>query len=112
MHVLYLKTNMLWLSIGMHIGWNFFQGPILGFGASGHKKLSLLDLTVLDPAWLSGAERVGVTAGASAPEVRVSGVVERLRSLGGQTGREREGRAEDVYFPLPRALQTATDASD
>ncbi|MBO6880521.1 CPBP family intramembrane glutamic endopeptidase [Winogradskyella sp.] len=38
----YLSTKMLWLSIGMHIGWNFFQGPIFGFAASGHKKATLL----------------------------------------------------------------------
>ena len=37
----YLGTKMLWLSMGMHIGWNFLQGPIFGFAASGHKKQSL-----------------------------------------------------------------------
>jgi 4-hydroxy-3-methylbut-2-enyl diphosphate reductase len=58
----------------------------------------------LDPAWLEGVERVGVTAGASAPEVLVQGVIERLRSLGGQPARELDGRIEEVLFPLPRAL--------
>ncbi len=62
----------------------------------------------LDPAWLDGAGCVGVTAGASAPEVLVAGVVERLRSLGGQPASEREGQTEEVYFPLPRALQPST----
>ena len=38
----YLTTKMLWLSIGMHIGWNFFQGPIFGFGASGHQMTSVI----------------------------------------------------------------------
>lgn len=37
-----LITDMLWLSMGMHIGWNFFQGPIFGFGASGHEMSSLI----------------------------------------------------------------------
>jgi 4-hydroxy-3-methylbut-2-enyl diphosphate reductase len=61
----------------------------------------------LDPAWLEGVERVGVTAGASAPEVLVQGVIERLRALGGQPAREIDGRVEEVLFPLPRALNTA-----
>ncbi len=50
----YLTTGMLWLSMGMHIGWNFFQGPVFGFAASGHQKASLLELKVHDPHWLSG----------------------------------------------------------
>ena len=58
----------------------------------------------LDPGWLEGVERVGVTAGASAPEVLVQGVIERLRALGGQPARELDGRVEEVLFPLPRAL--------
>ena len=52
----YLTTKMLWLSIGMHIGWNFFQGPVFGFAASGQQKLSLLDLTISGPDWLSGGK--------------------------------------------------------
>ena len=50
----YLTTGMLWLSMGMHIGWNFFQGPVFGFAASGHQKASWLELKVHDPNWLSG----------------------------------------------------------
>ena len=50
----YLVTGMLWLSIGMHIGWNFFQGPIFGFAASGHEHATLLTLQKGEPAWLSG----------------------------------------------------------
>ena len=53
----YLSTKMLWLSIGMHIGWNFFQGPIFGFAASGHQKATLIDINIIsDKAWLSGGE--------------------------------------------------------
>ena len=50
----YLITNMLWLSMGMHIGWNFFQGPIFGFAASGHQHATLIKLNINDPNWLSG----------------------------------------------------------
>jgi membrane protease YdiL (CAAX protease family) len=53
----YLSTKMLWLSIGMHVGWNFFQGPIFGFAASGHKKATLLQHTLnSDKQYLTGGE--------------------------------------------------------
>ncbi len=58
----------------------------------------------LDPAWVSGHVRVGVTAGASAPEVLVRGVVERLRQLGATEVREMDGITETVVFPLPKTL--------
>ena len=58
----------------------------------------------LDPAWVRGHARVGVTAGASAPEVLVQGVVERLRQLGGTELREMDGITESVVFPLPKTL--------
>jgi 4-hydroxy-3-methylbut-2-enyl diphosphate reductase len=58
----------------------------------------------LDPAWVSGRVRVGVTAGASAPEVLVRGVVERLRQLGATEVREMDGITETVVFPLPKTL--------
>lgn len=51
-----LSTKMMWLSIGMHIGWNFFQGPIFGFSASGHKTAQLLSHSVKGPEYLSGGE--------------------------------------------------------
>jgi 4-hydroxy-3-methylbut-2-enyl diphosphate reductase len=58
----------------------------------------------LDPAWLEGRRRVGVTAGASAPDVLVQEVLERLRALGSASVRELEGAPEGVVFPLPRGL--------
>jgi 4-hydroxy-3-methylbut-2-enyl diphosphate reductase len=58
----------------------------------------------LDPAWVYRRARVGVTAGASAPEVLVQGVVERLRRLGATDVREMEGISEHVVFPLPKTL--------
>lgn len=53
----YLSSQMLWLSIGMHIGWNFFQGPIFGFAASGHQNATLIQHSLVsEKAWLSGGE--------------------------------------------------------
>ena len=58
----------------------------------------------IDPQWLAGNARVGVTAGASAPEVLVNGVVERLRALGAGGVETLDGAAENVNSPLPREL--------
>jgi 4-hydroxy-3-methylbut-2-enyl diphosphate reductase len=60
----------------------------------------------LDPRWVLGAARVGVTAGASAPEVLVRELIERLRALGATEVREMAGITESVVFPLPRSLAT------
>jgi 4-hydroxy-3-methylbut-2-enyl diphosphate reductase len=59
----------------------------------------------VDPAWLAGVGRVGVTAGASAPEVLVQAVCARLEELGARSVRELPGLAETVKFRLPEALQ-------
>lgn len=58
----------------------------------------------INPAWLEGARRVGVTAGASAPEVLVNAVVERLKQMGARSVRTLEGVEENVTFPLPKGL--------
>jgi len=58
----------------------------------------------LDPAWLTGKERVGVTAGASAPEILVQQVIDKLKQLGAEQVKQLSGIAEKVVFPLPRAL--------
>lgn len=63
------------------------------------------DADAIDPAWIVGKRRVGVTAGASAPEVLVEAVVERLESLGAGTVRTLDGVPEKVTFPLPKELQ-------
>ena len=55
--------------------------------------------------WLSGVKNVGLTAGASAPELLVQQVVERLREWGVKLVEEKEGRAENVSFPVPKPLQ-------
>jgi len=58
----------------------------------------------IDPAWLAGKVGVGVTAGASAPEVLVAEVVDRLRDLGAGSVQLLAGTAENVNFPLPKEL--------
>jgi len=50
----WLRTNQLWLSIGMHAGWNFFQGPIFGFSVSGLDSESLIKHTITGPDWMTG----------------------------------------------------------
>ena len=57
------------------------------------------------PAWLDGKTRIGVTAGASAPEVLVQEVIDGLISLGASAPVEVEGRPENVTFSLPRELR-------
>ncbi|WP_426163976.1 4-hydroxy-3-methylbut-2-enyl diphosphate reductase [Pseudoduganella sp. R-34] len=59
----------------------------------------------IDPAWLEGKLRVGVTAGASAPEVLVDAVINRLKELGAKSVRTLEGVEEAVTFPLPKGLE-------
>ncbi|QCP48509.1 4-hydroxy-3-methylbut-2-enyl diphosphate reductase [Trinickia violacea] len=58
----------------------------------------------IDPAWLEGKRRIGVTAGASAPEVLAQAVITRLRGMGVRNVRALEGIEENIAFPLPRGL--------
>jgi 4-hydroxy-3-methylbut-2-enyl diphosphate reductase len=58
----------------------------------------------IDPAWVAGKHRVGVTAGASAPEVLVQAVIDRLKELGTASVRTLDGAIENVTFPLPKGL--------
>jgi len=55
--------------------------------------------------WLDGARSVGLTAGASAPEILIQQVVDRLREWGGMTPREITGREENVVFSMPKELR-------
>jgi 4-hydroxy-3-methylbut-2-enyl diphosphate reductase len=59
----------------------------------------------LQPVWLEGRRRVGLTAGASAPEVLVQQVAERLKALGALSVRKLDGIEETVKFPLPKGLR-------
>jgi 4-hydroxy-3-methylbut-2-enyl diphosphate reductase len=65
----------------------------------------------LRPEWFEGKRRVGVTAGASAPEVLVEEVVKRLRVLGAVSVRSLPGAVETVHFPLPKGLKTIGSVS-
>ena len=58
----------------------------------------------LQPGWFEGKLRVGLTAGASAPDILVQQVIARLRELGATSIRHMEGVSENVHFPLPRGL--------
>ncbi len=58
----------------------------------------------LEPQWLVGKQHIGVTAGASAPEVLVKRVVEQLKTLGAVSVRTMDGLVENVSFPLPKGL--------
>ena len=55
--------------------------------------------------WFEGKARIGITAGASAPEVLVQGVINRLREWGGDVAIELEGRPENVTFSMPKELR-------
>ena len=60
----------------------------------------------IDPEWVSGRRHIGVTAGASAPDVLVQGVLARLRELGASAGvRELHGEPESMVFALPKELR-------
>ncbi len=63
------------------------------------------DARELDPAWFEGVQRVGLTAGASAPEVLVQEVIERVRELGAVSVRKMDGIEETIKFPLPKGLR-------
>jgi len=59
----------------------------------------------IDPRWVEGRSRIGITAGASAPEVLVRGVIERLRELGALHVAELDGEQESMVFALPKELR-------
>ncbi|GAB3749700.1 4-hydroxy-3-methylbut-2-enyl diphosphate reductase [Lysobacter olei] len=59
----------------------------------------------INPTWVQGKRHIGITAGASAPEVLVRGVIERLHELGAKLVRELDGEPEDMVFALPKELR-------
>jgi 4-hydroxy-3-methylbut-2-enyl diphosphate reductase len=65
----------------------------------------------LQPSWVNGKLRVGVTAGASAPEVLVQAVVQRLKELGAAGVTQLDGIKEGVTFPLPKGLALPPSAT-
>jgi 4-hydroxy-3-methylbut-2-enyl diphosphate reductase len=64
----------------------------------------------LQEAWFANAPRVGLTAGASAPDVLVQEVIARIKSLGATAVRTMDGVQETMKFPLPKALVFAPEA--
>lgn len=62
------------------------------------------DAEELQVEWFAGKQRVGISAGASAPEVLVGGVITRLEEIGGTKVIELKGIVENVVFPLPKTL--------
>lgn len=61
--------------------------------------------------WLEGVQKVGLTAGASAPELLVKQVIARLRDYGAEQVLEMEGRSEHVMFPVPKELRARSNTS-
>jgi 4-hydroxy-3-methylbut-2-enyl diphosphate reductase len=65
----------------------------------------------LDSTWFEGAQKVGLTAGASAPDVLVQDVIQRLRAMGAVSVRTLDGIQETIKFPLPKGLKMDTPES-
>ena len=80
-------------------------------GEMGIRGYLIADASTLDPAWLKGVSAVGVTAGASAPEVLVTEVVERLKELGATEVEILAGVEENVRFKMPPELADMAAAS-
>jgi 4-hydroxy-3-methylbut-2-enyl diphosphate reductase len=71
----------------------------------GTKAYLIDDQTQIQPVWLENAKSVAVTAGASAPEVLVQQVIERLKALGASVCEEVNGREENIVFSMPKELR-------
>lgn len=71
----------------------------------GTKAYLIDDANCVQPAWFDGVAKVGVTAGASAPEILVKNVIARLKELGGETVIENPGEPENVVFAVPVELR-------
>ena len=71
----------------------------------GAKAYLIADANCIQQSWLENVNHVGVTAGASAPEVLVQGVVDRLKAWGAVSASERLGREENVEFAVPKELR-------
>jgi len=63
------------------------------------------DASELQEAWFEGKSRVGLTAGASAPEILVAQVIDRLKAMGAVSIRKMDGVEETIKFPLPKGLK-------
>ena len=90
----------LWLVIGDKTSSNSNRLRELG-ASSGVPAYLIIDSSQIEATWLEGVDAVGVTSGASTPEVSVRSVVERLRELGATSVDEIDGVRESVEFQLP-----------
>lgn len=90
----------IWLVIGDPTSSNSNRLRELG-SASGVPSYLILGPNEIEASWFEGVERVGITSGASTPEVSVTAVVEHLRGLGAESVEETEGTVETVEFQLP-----------
>ncbi|QRX81540.1 4-hydroxy-3-methylbut-2-enyl diphosphate reductase [Glaciimonas sp. PAMC28666] len=66
----------------------------------------------IDPAWLQDRPRIGLTAGASAPEILVQAVIDRLKECGAKSVRPLDGVEENVTFPMPKGLSRVENAKE
>ncbi|CAG76771.1 IspH protein (1-hydroxy-2-methyl-2-(E)-butenyl 4-diphosphate reductase) [Pectobacterium atrosepticum SCRI1043] len=66
----------------------------------------------IQESWLTGASYVGVTAGASAPDILVQQVIQRLKELGGKVAVEMQGREENIVFEVPKELRVEVKQID
>ncbi len=66
----------------------------------------------LKEEWITGKKRVGVTSGASAPDVLVRDVIAKLKTLGVKSVRELDGITENITFPLPSGLNSKQDKQE
>ncbi|GAB54435.1 4-hydroxy-3-methylbut-2-enyl diphosphate reductase [Glaciecola punicea ACAM 611] len=71
----------------------------------GAKSFLIADKDCIQKEWLEGALHIGVTAGASAPEILVQGVIDKLIEWGASKASERDGRPENVEFAVPKELR-------
>ncbi|NVK54641.1 MAG: 4-hydroxy-3-methylbut-2-enyl diphosphate reductase [Alteromonadaceae bacterium] len=74
-------------------------------GKIGARAYLIADEECIQRDWLDGVEHIGVTAGASAPEVLVKRVIQRLLDWGATTASERSGREESIEFAVPKELR-------
>jgi len=94
----------LWLVIGDRTSSNSNRLRELG-AARGVPAYLILGPKEIDSSWLKNASAIGVTSGASTPEVSVTGVVARLRELGASEVIEFDGPREELVFSLPEAVR-------
>jgi 4-hydroxy-3-methylbut-2-enyl diphosphate reductase len=92
-----------WLVIGDPTSSNSNRLREIG-GAGGKRAYLVLDASEIDPAWLAGVRALGITSGASTPEVSVRQVVQRLRELGAESVEEVDGVEETIEFQIPQAV--------